>query len=261
MSQTAARTPPAAPIPASAAEDAAPLDQRIDELLGEISDASRSVDDMLREADGAAPPVETAAEAAAEARPVPEAIASAPLSPELEASIDEVIEQTRQSLEEPLAPVTGTVGEIDEALAKNADAMMSEATPAAIGSAESELEVPEHAEVAPDPIAAEAVAAIDPASGETLGQTASGPVVPVVVSAPPEPLEPLDAAAAAGAALAPRIDADLDKLPPGSGRLLPVLRAASWPMSRVPLVVRDLIGWLALVTLFNSACLWLYLLL
>jgi len=45
-----------------------------------------------------------------------------------------------------------------------------------------------------------------------------------------------------------------------SRKLNTLIAALAWPMSLFPPIARDVIGWFGLVTLFNGACLWLYVL-
>lgn len=40
-----------------------------------------------------------------------------------------------------------------------------------------------------------------------------------------------------------------------------IINTLTWPMTLFPPIARDVIGWFGLVTLFNAACLWLYVLL
>lgn len=247
-----------------------PLEQRIEELLGEISEASKNVTDILREEDAALHPPEPTAEPAPSAAdtitptidppatpdvdetPTPEDVAleppAAPVDapiPELEASIDRVVEEAQRTLAEttePAAGTTDTVAQVDDALAQNADAMMASAEVAAV-------------DAPPEPATA---TAREPASDEadhTPVEAVANAVVPVVVSAPPEPL----AAPGEKAGNFTAGSDDPSHHSKASRKVLRLVEVASWPISCLPVVVRDLVGWFALVTIFNAVCIWAYL--
>lgn len=247
MSLTAAQIPAVA----GAEDPSAPLDARIEQLLKEIDQAQTTVSDILREEDKALHP--TADKGTAPAEP------AQPIDPGLEESIDQAIAEAQKATHEesakiaadqaPAAPA-GSVEQIDETLAREADDKMAgvESTPAASDAGSTSGEAPPPAPVGE--------------VGETLGSGSSAEssgaaqVVPVVVSAPPEPLEaqtpdqPPDEPEAK--------ESGRIKVFAGSGILV---RAAAWPLSLVPVMIRDMVGWFAIVTLFNAACLWLFLLL
>jgi hypothetical protein len=217
--------------PDAAGPAESPLEERIDALLDEIGEAKQEFDGMIADTEsteGTAPAV----------------------SPELEASIDQVIEEAKRSLGEiepdpalaiPAGP--GAVARIDDALAQSADHRMAEA----------EARAAAEAAAPPEPIGAIPASEPDTATDETPEEAV---VVPVVVSAPPEPLEPVAMEVAADPATADAVrGTEATPVSMTAARLL------AWPMSVLPIELRDLIGWLALVTLFNSLCVWLFLLL
>jgi hypothetical protein len=230
MSHAAAKAPTQDPPP-SAGEAETALDGRIDALLDEIGEAKQEVDGIIADTESAESVVPAA-------------------SPELEASIDRVIEEAQRSLgeveSEPALKVTagpGAVSRIDDALAQSADHRMAEAEARAAAETSAPAEpIVETLESEPE---------FPPA-----GTSEESVVVPAVVSAPPEPLEPEAIEAQAVPATVTTNS--------GTGVTPVIISAAgllAWPMSVLPIELRDLIGWLALVTLFNAACVWLFLLL
>lgn len=232
MSQAAAKAP-TQDQPAPAGEAAAPLEERIDALLDELDEAKQEVNGVVAEAEH-------------------DAIDEPVTSPDLEASIDQVIEEAQRSLGEiepdpalNIAAGPGAVARIDDALAQSADHRMAEAEARA---AAEQAQSPKPLDKTPEPEQGD----FPVVSGSTEGAV----VVPVVVSAPPEPLEPNTA----GAAVAHTTAAQIGGNPP-TPVIMSAARLLAWPMSALPIEMRDLIGWLALVTLFNAACVWLFLLL
>ncbi|MBL8746091.1 MAG: hypothetical protein JNK58_07020 [Phycisphaerae bacterium] len=249
MSQTAARTP--TPLPAElSAKDAAPLEKRIEELLGEINQASRSVAEILGEEVHQTQRAESTPEDAGDPPPPPALAAD----PELESSIDQVIQDTRQTLEEPteISPPSATIAQIDEALEQRADEVMAEATATGPGHQSPEVET------APLPATGEDQSTGDESESIPQDEKLSvNPVVPVVISAPPEPLgTPIEDQMVNGQP-AHALSDERNR----QHHQFRLISALAWPMANIPVGLRDLVGWFALVTIFNSACIWLYLLL
>lgn len=209
-----------APLSAKGAESAAPTE----EALGS------QIDELLSAMESSAAEAGAAVEGSA-------ARSDDPGSSALEASIDEAIDQARRSLDE--APAAETVAQLDEVLAQRAEQRMSEPLVAAGPPAE---------------VAEASGEALLEASGAPPEQVDDSIIVPVVVSAPPE-LPQSAQMAEAGAVTNP---APTEAAKAGAVSMLAA--ALSWPMRLLPPVVRDLLGWLALVTLFNAACIWIYLL-
>jgi hypothetical protein len=160
----------------------------------------------------------------------------------LESSIDQAFGDGRRRLESADAPAT--VQELDELLSSSARARfeqepaVAEAGPPAAATVAMD-ETPATAPAAESAPVRAAVEAQDDGPG-------AAPIAAVIVPEAP-------AVGAAQATIAPAEAA----APARRGEVWGVL---AWPMRPFPPAARDLIGWFALVTLFNAACIWLYLL-
>jgi hypothetical protein len=170
--------------------------------------------------------------------------------PAMSASIDAALADATGRAADP--PTPASVEDLDAHLAVAADEAMR-ATEAPTDSAFSDSAPPGPAtslgeaalDAPPDRSAAPVEAPADPAPAEPPADTPGEPsVLPVVVSASPEPLSAATSNPAADRRTA------LDRL----GAILAA------PMALIPPASRDYVGWFALVTLFNAACVWIYLL-
>lgn len=250
MSTAAVHPPPSAD---AAPAEPIPLEAQIDQLLNEIGDAQREIGAILKDEDAALHPTPDDPDAP-KADPAPAAdVAPPPSEPPaspLEQSIDEAVEDAQQAMmegESPSAaeepPPPESVERIDDALAESADARMAEQA----AEAPAAEPLPAAADKPPEQPSDESST---PPSVEPEGQ-----VVPVVVSAPPEPLP--------SAPPPPESGVSSVEAKPGRGHATLGPRVAAvmaWPMTLLPPPARDLIGWLGLVTLFNAACIWIYVL-
>jgi hypothetical protein len=85
---------------------------------------------------------------------------------------------------------------------------------------------------------------------------------PAPVPSPAPITAPARAATATPEPAATTVEAEAE--PSGPGLVTRVggmtVRAMAWPLTLLPTEARDAVGWLALVTLFNAACLWVFVL-
>ncbi|MDX2116286.1 MAG: hypothetical protein SFZ24_11805 [Planctomycetota bacterium] len=284
---------------AGAAESAAPpsLEEKLDSLLKEIDQGIAEAQVLMEEeaataraaepdADIAPPAAAEPAESSATAHEPADA-ASAELTPPasaLEGAIEEAVSQAQNLLQTPEDPAPSAPGSAEPPAPEAAADLDASADPgpdAPTASTESTgqaardvaaiddvlsstahhlIETPESAAPAEPAADADPAAPADqPASSGTPPGTepaadTAGEARAVSAPAPvPVIIAPAEAPAPAGVvAHAPR----------GTPRIAALCaRILAWPLSHVPASVRDLVGWFALVTLFNAACVWLYLLL
>lgn len=218
-----------------AASPVAALEQSIDELLQNIAEAASEVSASIQ----------THA-------PKPATFETPPAEPtmDLESSIDTVIEEAKRrdpAPEEPPAaevPVqvndpVQAVKEVDQTLAKRADEAMKETPP-------SPAEPPPAAAPAPapaEPVSMTETAEVDSPAATEVEEPAQDDLVAILAAPAPVAVVPVERSGLRWSL--------------GLGRIGTIL---AWPLSFLPQEVRDVVGWFGLVTLFNAACIWIYVL-
>lgn len=281
MSPAATSTPELAADP-SAEGVAAPeptLEESVAELLDEMDEASARNDEVL------AAEVEREQPGLSEADPGPVVDDAPEAAGELERSIDAALEQAQASVDQ-LEEISGPAQEKVEAESSNSAEAAEE--PAAVeAAAELEAEPPapastqeldeslsaSAAEKLDEPLASEAPAEIAPVEESGSGvaaaeASAAEPVQAVESSSSVAAASSVDASEAiVASSTSPTISGTTAaQASPASARGLLILgpvagavrRVLAWPLDQCSAPTREIIGWFALVTLFNAACVWLY---
>lgn len=180
----------------------------------------------------------------------------------------ETVEQaTTAAPVEPVAPVD-PLAMVDQAGADVVEAMFGTSRSPALTSEQThEATAPAAGDVAPatvapepEPQAGEINQAASPESAAPSTSVEPAPAAeqqtvatPVIVHAPPEAKQPVETASPARPP-GPPLSARVARVVVAPVRGAASLAAA--PLKAVSVEVRDLVGWFALVTLFNAACLW-----
>lgn len=161
----------------------------------------------------------------------------------LETDVDRMIEASRHATASQESPEE-VVRRLDEHLSATAEGRMDQRNPLP------DLD-PQNVTPAAPSASVEVLEPVAGAVGEALTPSPEEPPEPVVEAAMPVEMPE-------GPITASPNTVPLPAWPIRVGRLLP--KAMAWPLSHLTPAGRDLIGWFALVTLFNAACLWAYLL-